>query len=708
MFGISLAFVTRFGKLFLSGAAAALLLGAQQAAAQATSPSAGCTAANAGDYDFSLPTGVALTSSPFTADFTAGEVLTFALSAGGGGVNSATADDTTDSIAILNTSVEASTDYSIPASGSRDFNLEMDTVAGDFFATLSVSCAPAQGTIVITKASDVDGDFNFAGDLGNFTISVSGEPGSASFSNIFAGTYVVSEALSPEFDLSGIVCTGDSDGGSLIDVNGGEVAIDLDAGETVICTFTNSSVDTPPSEAEVVEVASHTIRNFLYRRASALLNEQPDRARIVRKNPGLLWSDAADIRIQADANGVDAKFAMSTGEAWVNDLDVWIEGRYSAYNGNNGADVDGDFGVVYLGTDYLLTDNLLIGVLGQLDWASERSEGLGETIDGNGWMAGPYLSAKLDKNLFFDARVAWGRSSNDLSIDGFISGDEFETSRWLMRGALTGNRQFGNWRVTPTASIAYIEERQEGFASTTGAFIGGQTVALGRAAIEPEVAYRYVTQSGILIEPQLTLAGVWDFETPSGLSIPGWSVSAEKFRARIEGAVLIAFKNGYGLRMSGAYDGIGASGYSGYSARLWFDVPMGARMSRRDRSAPAPALKQCADGSLVPLTDGCPSPAPTEFVSEVSFAAGKANLSSDAYGVLSDLFNTVSGYDIDAITIAVGGGGDGPQNRALAARRASVVKNALIGLGAPAPAITVMPIDGAAAERIVRVTIVTK
>jgi Autotransporter beta-domain len=711
MFGIDLAFVTRFGKLFLSGAVAVLLLGAQQAAAQATSPSAGCTAANAGDYDFSLPTGVALTSSPFTADYTAGEILTFALSAGGGGVNTATAEDTTDSVTILSTSVEASTDYSVPNSGSRDFNLEMDTVAGDFAATLSVSCAPAQGSIVITKASDVDGSFDFTGDLGSFTVSVSGEPGSATFSNVFAGTYVVSEALSPEFDLSGIVCTGDSDGGSVIDVNDGEVTIDLDAGETVICTFTNSSVNAPPSEAEVVETSQHVIRNFLYRRASVLLNEQPDRARIVRKSPGLLWSDAADINIQANDSGVDAKFAVSTGDAWVNDVDIWVEGHYSTYNDNNSAAIEGDLGVVYLGADYLLNEDLLVGVLGQLDWISERSGGFGEDIDGNGWMAGPYVSARLDKNLFFDARAAWGRSSNDISIEGFISDDAFETSRWLVRGALTGNHQFGNWRVTPTASVAYIEERQEAFTSNSGAFIDGQRVALGRAAIEPEIAYRHVTQSGILIEPQFTLAGVWDFETPSGLSIPGWAVSAEKFRGRIEGALLIAFRNGYGLRMSGSYDGIGASGYSGYSARLWIDVPIGGKnLKHSPPAAPAPALKQCADGSFVPLTDGCASLLPAEFTSEVSFAAGKANLSSSAFAALSTLFDEASGYDIEEITIAAGGDGvgEGPQGRALGARRASAIKNALIGLGAPEHAIIITPVQGDAVAGAAQVTIVTK
>lgn len=711
MFKTYWAAVRRSAIIYIIGLAAVFAMGVGEAAAQASSPSTGCTAANAGDFDFSLPTGVALTSSPFTADFTAGEILTFALSAGGGGVNMATAEDTTDSVTILNTSVEASTDYSVPSSGSRDFNLEMDTVAGDFSATLSVSCAPAQGAIVISKASDVDGDFNFTGDLGSFTISVNGEPGSASFNNIFAGTYVISEALSPAFDLSGIACTGDNDGGSAINVNDGEVAIDLDAGETVICTFTNSSVNAPPSEAEIVETSQHVIRNFLYRRASILLNEQPDRARIVRKNPGLLWSDAADINIQASDNGVDAKFAVSTGEAWVNDVDVWVEGHYSTYDDNNGAAIEGALGVVYLGADYLLNEDLLVGVLGQLDWMSERSSGFGEDIDGNGWMAGPYLSARLDKNLFFDARAAWGRSSNDISIEGFVSDDAFKTSRWLVRGALTGNRQFGNWRVTPTASVAYIEEQQDAFTSNSGAFIDGQSVALGRAAIEPEIAYRHVTQSGILIEPQFTLAGVWDFETPSGLSIPGWAVSAEKFRGRVEGALLVAFRNGYGLRMSGSYDGIGASGYSGYSARLWIDVPMGGKKLRHNPPVtPAPALKECADGSFVPLTDGCALSLPMEFASEVSFAVGKANLSSSAFTALSALFDEASGYDIDTITIAAGGDGvgEGAQDRALGARRASAIKNALVGLGALERAITIAPAKDGAAAGTALVTIVTK
>ena len=143
---------------------------------------------------------------------------------------------------------------------------------------------------------------------------------------------------------------------------------------------------------------------------------------------------------------------------------------------------DGDLGILYLGADYLVSPDFLVGILGQLDWASETSSFLGEDISGNGWMAGPYVSARLQENVFFDARAAWGRSTNELSIAGIVANDTFETSRWLLRGNLTGNQQYGRWRVTPSVAVVYFEEEQDSYMSGTGVLIPSQTVALGRAS----------------------------------------------------------------------------------------------------------------------------------------------------------------------------------------------------------------------------------
>ena len=100
------------------------------------------------------------------------------------------------------------------------------------------------------------------------------------------------------------------------------------------------------------------------------------------------------------------------------------------------------------------------------------------------------MSTRLSENIFFDARAAWGESDNSINPLGFYT-DSFETKRWLVRGNLTGNWNFGDWRLTPSVSVARIEEDQQAYIDSLGISIPGQNLALGRVTFGPEIGYRY-------------------------------------------------------------------------------------------------------------------------------------------------------------------------------------------------------------------------
>jgi|GEM_PF-7104518 len=99
------------------------------------------------------------------------------------------------------------------------------------------------GTIVINKAA-VGGDdtFNYTasgtGLPATFQITTSGGSGSQTFANLAGGSYTVTEQTPPTgWDFTSLVCT-DPDGGTT--VVGQTANIDLDPGETVTCTYTNT------------------------------------------------------------------------------------------------------------------------------------------------------------------------------------------------------------------------------------------------------------------------------------------------------------------------------------------------------------------------------------------------------------------------------------------------------------------------------------
>lgn len=77
--------------------------------------------------------------------------------------------------------------------------------------------------------------FGYGGDLGDFTLTA-GERPRAVF-EAAPGAWRFSQTQEPGWKLNAITCTGDQDGGSLIDLPARAVTIDLDAGESISCVF---------------------------------------------------------------------------------------------------------------------------------------------------------------------------------------------------------------------------------------------------------------------------------------------------------------------------------------------------------------------------------------------------------------------------------------------------------------------------------------
>ncbi len=191
-------------------------------------------------------------------------------------------------------------------------------------------------------------------------------------------------------------------------------------------------------------------------------------------------------------------------------------------------------------------------------------------------MAGPYLSARLGRDIFFDLRGAWGTSSNTIDPFGLYT-DGFDTSRWLTTARLTGNWQFGDWRITPSATVKYGEEHQKSYTDSLGVFIPDQTVSLGRVELGPEVAYRYAAANGLIVEPELGLTGLWDFAGDGDIAIAGAIAGAtpsrDRLRGKVQGGVQVVLPSGVPIRASGSYDGIGSTAHA-YGAEVQVALPL--------------------------------------------------------------------------------------------------------------------------------------
>lgn len=154
----------------------------------------------------------------------------------------------------------------ILCSGDADSGSIIDLAAGtvqiDLDAAEFINCTfinqppiiPTGRIEIIHQAQPATGQpFAYTGDLGDFELS---DPSSRQrhFNEVRAGTYAIAEVIPPGWMLQQITCRGDSDNGTVTDVADAATIIDLDADETISCTFAN--VETAPPPVVVSDLAA--------------------------------------------------------------------------------------------------------------------------------------------------------------------------------------------------------------------------------------------------------------------------------------------------------------------------------------------------------------------------------------------------------------------------------------------------------------------
>jgi outer membrane autotransporter protein len=256
---------------------------------------------------------------------------------------------------------------------------------------------------------------------------------------------------------------------------------------------------------------------------------------------------------------------------------VWVDVKFTNFSdGRRNTNVDGHFGLATIGADYVLNRSLLIGTMVQFDSASERSELQASAASGWGWMVGPYSTVRLGENLFWQARAAWGKSTNDVSP--FLTySDQFDTMRWLAASVLIGRWRVGPWEFTPSASVAYMVDTANDYVDTLGAVVPEVKSRLGQAKAGPEIGYAY-SLGDIKMEPHAGFQLIWNFATDTTAngvgSINGESAGPPGVRGRLDLGVRATAVGGVGVDLSGSYDGVGSRGYDAVTGKVLLRVPL--------------------------------------------------------------------------------------------------------------------------------------
>lgn len=287
-------------------------------------------------------------------------------------------------------------------------------------------------------------------------------------------------------------------------------------------------------------------------------------------------------RLANDPTAAALGFRGTSGrtlDARANPFDVWVEGRFTSLNdGRNNADLHGHTGLFGAGADYVLSRSLLAGVFLQYDSVSQKSATQSTQAKGIGWLVGPYATVRLGENVFWQSRLGWGRTDNDLSPNLTVT-DSVGSTRWMGSSRVVGRFQNGPWALRPSASVAYMEESFEGYTSGTGDAVTAIKTRLGIATVGPEISYQMRLSPGVLVEPRAGFDTVWTFARDASVggnsaTIAGDAIGPSGLRGRATLGLRTFIVGGTVLDLAGTYDGIGVSDYNNVTGRATVRLPL--------------------------------------------------------------------------------------------------------------------------------------
>ena len=315
------------------------------------------------------------------------------------------------------------------------------------------------------------------------------------------------------------------------------------------------------------------VGQFIATRATALLGQQPDLTRFLKQD-GPTAGDGGAFNFQATDGRLSLDGGFIHNGTWGE-----VAGARTDSESSDTESVLASFGI-----HRKYSETFLAGAMLQFDLADRDLSQQAGTIDGTGWLVGPYFVARHGSQpLYFEGRLLYGQSDNDIRfIDPYLGvrTGSFDSARLLAQIRVEGEIAVpgygdgdgddggadGGPRLIPYADIRWVEDRAAAFttvSATTGVRtpVPGQTVNISQLELGSNMVIPVAVRTGSMI-----LTG--------GLGVIWSNTEGDHIRsdARGRGRGELGFSYGLddNLRIGfdSFYDGIGASRYESYGLSL--------------------------------------------------------------------------------------------------------------------------------------------
>ncbi|MBL1404408.1 MAG: autotransporter outer membrane beta-barrel domain-containing protein [Rhizobiales bacterium] len=250
---------------------------------------------------------------------------------------------------------------------------------------------------------------------------------------------------------------------------------------------------------------------------------------------------------------------------------IWTE-IYGSRS-NNG-DAKSSLWAGYVGMHYFVSDQNIIGLIGQFDWSDQTDSSNGSKVDGRGWMIGPYIAGKFeDQTLYYEASIRYGRSENNISPIGTFT-DKFETERLMLSRKLTGEYKHDTVTVRPEIGLTWYKESQKSYTDSLNHKIPEQVISTGEFRFGPVFSKQVKLDNGNIITPNFGISGVYNFDVRNNNTSKGTSTNTDELRARFTVGVKTTNAMGWSLSAASFYDGVGIDDYYSYGGSIKLTVPL--------------------------------------------------------------------------------------------------------------------------------------
>jgi hypothetical protein len=263
--------------------------------------------------------------------------------------------------------------------------------------------------------------------------------------------------------------------------------------------------------------ASAVMSNLAVTRVGTETNAAPTESRISQLAGYGTSSSLSVAKVGASAG--NAGFGQSSGLAGQGGqrrFGLWLNGAYSDidYSKSN-LKFDGDSYSVGFGLDYLVIDNVVIGISAAYENTDLKLKSANGHFDRDGWTVGPYVAVRLGQ--YFTLSGALGFSWLDADSSTSVGGREsYDTDRWYGAANLGFNYPIGQWRLGATVGYLHIDEEDDAHTTSNGFAVAKQKRKIDQGRAGAQIGYDF---GGIT--PYVMGRLEHEFNSPSGVNLVG-------------------------------------------------------------------------------------------------------------------------------------------------------------------------------------------